>query len=280
MIDVRHKPKWLPQINSPFTYTLNMLDNEGIDYKYMQVDPDELSPSQGIVAQDKVSQIDVNNITPIWISKDNMVLDGHHRFIAALSRNIPIKCIKIMLPQKDAVRILNKTQDIFEYENQEGVMEVVAQDQLNMMNDKDSGVSTSEFLATLESESIEDEDNDKEILHDNKKMKKISGYRKKDINEKSIVGNFFSLKEADGYKKYDIEFESLLDTNDLKLTYHSESSPVEMLCKKWFPKIDFNKIARNYDVKPESIMNRAVAEKARKLGHDGIKYGDIMIQGL
>lgn len=278
MIDLRYKPMWLPQVNSPFNYTLDMLDKEGVNYKYMQADPDELIPSQGIVAQDKVSQIDMDNIKPIWISKDNKVLDGHHRYIAALSRNIPIKCVMVMLPQKDAIRVLNKIQDIFEYENQEKVMEVVAQDQINAMNEPDSGVSTSEFLATLEDDS--DKDDDREILHDNKKRKKISGYRKKDINEKSVVGNFFSLKESDGYSKYDMEFDSLLDTNELGLTYHGGSSPVTVLCKKWFPNIDFDRIAKNFDVKPESIMNRAVAEKARKLGHDGIKYGDIMIQGL
>lgn len=278
MIDLRYKPMWLPQVNSPFNYTLDMLDKEGVKYKYMQSDPEELHPSQGIVAQDKVSQIDMDNLSPIWISQDDKVLDGHHRYVAALSRNVPIKCVKVMLSQKDAIRILNKIQDIFEYENQEKVVEVVAQDQLNAMNEPDSGVSTSEFLATLETDGeLED---GQEILHDNKKTKKISAYRKSDINEKSVVGNFFSLKESDGYSKYDIEFDSLLDTNELGLTYNAGSSPVAALCNKWFPKIDFDKIANVYGVKPESIMNRAVAEKARKLGHDGIKYGDIMIQGL
>lgn len=274
-------PNWLPQVNSPFNYTLDMLEKEGVEYKYIQIDPDELEPSQGIVAQDKISNIDMDNIQPIWISKENKVLDGHHRYAASLSNGIPCKCIKIMLYQKDAVRILNKIQDIFEYESQERVMEVVAQDQINMMNDANSDVSTSEFLATLESESKEnDHDDDKKILHDNKKTKKLSGYRKTDINEKSVVGNFFSLKESDGYNKYDMEFDSLLDTNELGLTYKSEASPVSVLCAKWFPKVDFDKIAKNYNVKPESIMNRAVAEKAKKLGHDGIKYGDIMVQGL
>lgn len=279
MIDLRFKPPWLPQVNSPFNYTLDMLDKEGVKYKYMQADPDELSPSQGIVAQDKVSEIDMDNISPIWVSQDNKVLDGHHRYVAALSRNVPIKCVKVMLSQKDAIRILNKIQDIFDYENQEKMVEVVAQDQINMMNDTDSGVSPSEFLATLESDSKEDDD-EREILHDDKKVKKVTGYRKKDVNDKSVVGNFFSLKESDGYNKYDMEFDSLLDTNELGLTYKSESSPVSVLCMKWFPNIDFDKIAKNYDVKPESIMNRAVAEKARKMGYDGIKYGDIMVQGL
>jgi hypothetical protein len=281
MIDLRYKPMWLPQVNSPFNYTLDMLDKEGVEYKFMQADPDELEPSQGIVAQDKVSQIDMENVQPIWISKENKVLDGHHRYIASLSRGIPIKCIKIMLAQKDAIRTLNKIQDIFEYENQEGIMEVVAQDQINVMNDPDSDFNNGGFLDTLRSESEDEEDN-REMLFDDtpKKTKTVSGYRKNKINEKSAVGNFFSLKPVDGYNKYDIEFDNLLNTNDLDLQYKSDVNPVSVLANNWFPNIDFKKIAKKFEVSPDSIINRAVAEKAKEMGYDGIKYGDIMIQGL
>lgn len=277
MIDVRYKPLWLPQINAPFTYTTGMLDNDGIDYKYMQIDPEELSPSQGIVDLEKISQIDMNNIQPIWVSMDNKVLDGHHRYAVALSKNIPIKCLKVMLPQKDAARVLNKYQDIFDYENQEKVIEVVAQDQINAMNEPDSGVSTSEFLAALESES--ELNGDKKIIHDGNR-KKIKGYRKKDLNDNSHVGNFFSLKESKGYQVYEMEFDNLFDTNEIGLTFKGNSSPVAELCMNWFPNTDFETIADKYGVKPESIMNRAVAEKARVEGYDGIKYGDIMVQGF
>jgi len=280
-IDLRYKPMWLPQVNAPFNYTLNMLDKEGVDYKYLQIDPDELIPSQGIVAQDKVSQIDMDNVQPIWISKEMKVLDGHHRYVAALSRAVPIKALQIMLSQKDAIRLLNKIQDIFEYENQESVMEVVAQDQINGMNDIDSeGTDGGDFLTTLEGEL---EDDDKEILHDEtsgKKPKKITGYRRDEISEISKVGNFFSLKPVDGYNKYEMEFDNILNTNDLDLTFKSDINPVSVLANSWFPNIDFNKISKNHNVSTDSIINRAVAEKAKQMGYDGIKYGDIMVQGL
>lgn len=278
MIDLRYKPMWLPQVNAPFNYTLDMLDKEDVEYKYMQADPEELTPSQGIVAQDKVSQIDMDNVKPIWISKENMVLDGHHRYVASLSRGIPIKCIKIMLSQKDAVRLLNKIQDIFEYENQEKIMEVVAQDQINVMNDPDSDFNNGGITSTFESEL---ENDNKEILHDsNKKPKMVTGYRKKEISDTSVVGNFFSLKPTEGYNKYDIEFDNILNTNDLDINFKNDQNPVSNLAQKWFPNIDFKKIAKKHDVTEDSIINRAVAEKARKMGYDGIKYGDIMIQGL
>lgn len=273
MITMQIKPSFLPQISAPFNYTLGMLDNEGIDYKYMQGDPEDLIPLQGIVIQDKISEI--KDIKPIWVSKDNYILDGHHRFASALSKGILIKYIKISLPYKEAIRVLNKIQDIFDYENQEKINDVVGQDHFNMRNDKDSGIED-DFLSMLEIDS----NDEKKILHDNKKLKKITGYRKKDINEKSVVGNFFSLKESDGYNKYDMEFNSLLDTNELNLNFRSDSTPVAVLSKNWFPNVDFKKLGKKYDVKEESIMNRAVAEKAKKMGYDGIKYGDIMIQGF
>ncbi len=278
----RIAPKHLPQVNAPFNYTLNMLDKEGVDYKYMQADPEELDPSQAIVFQDKISQIDMNNIRPIWISKDNMVLDGHHRLVLSLGKNIPIKCIKIMLSQKEAIRVLNKIQDIYEYENQENIMEVVAQTQINGMNDIDSaGTDGTTFLEAIKSEL---EDDDREILHNTKlsgkKTKKITGYRKKEVNEKSIAGNFFSLKPVDGYNKYEMEFDNILNTNDLDLSFKSDINPVSVLANNWFPNIDFDKISKNHNVTPDSLINRAVAEKAKQMNYDGIKYGDIMVQGL
>lgn len=271
MIDVRYKPKWLPQVSAPFAYTLDGLKKEGVKCKYVQINPDDLTPSQGLVALDKVSSIDPNNIPPIWISSENKVIDGHHRYASALSHSSPIRAIQIQLPYKDAVRILNKIQDIYEYENQQTIVDGMNQNQeIN-------------FLEALESE-MED---GKLVLHDTnnknvvgKKTKKHTGYRKTEINEKSTVGNFFSLKPVEGYLKYDIEFDNMLDTNDMGLVFNNGGSPVFTLAKTWFPHIDFKKISKKHDVSPDVLINRAVAEKAKKLGYDGIKYGDIMIQGL
>lgn len=280
MIDVRYKPRWLPQISAPYTYVLNKLKDEGIDYRKIKVPANEYKPLQGLVSLEKISDISNDKIMPIWSAMNKEVLDGHHRYGKALSKESPLSSFQIMLNAKDAARVLNKIQDIWEYENQMEIEEVVAQDLINMANEPDAGVSTSEFLGALEAEM---KDDDKEILHDdviNSKKKKIKAYRKSPLNEKSRVGNFFSLKPQDGYKAYDIEFDNLLDTNDMNVNYHGEGNPVMVLTRTWFPNINFDKVAKKYDVTPESIMNRAISEKARQMGYDGIKYGDIMVQGL
>ena len=57
-------------------------------------------------------------------------------------------------------------------------------------------------------------------------------------------------------------------------------NPIKLLATAWFPNIKFEKIASKYKLKPDHLMYRAIAIKANKMGYDGIKYGDIIIQGL
>ena len=281
MMDIRFSPFWLPQVSAPLIYILNKLKEEEIPFKILKVHPNELNPSQGIIFLDKVSKLSSDNIKPIWGSNGNMILDGHHRYASALSHDKPIKFIKILLNPKDAARILNKIQDIFTYERQLDIEEVVNQNQINAMNDKDSGVSTSEFLTTLENLK-----NDDEIIEDNsieivgKQPKKLTAYRKGKIKENSKVGNFFSVKPVDGYIKYNIEFDNILDTDEMNLIYHKDNNPVFILAKNWFPNLDFDFISKKIGINKNSLINRAVAEKAKNMNFDGIKYGDIMIQGL
>lgn len=281
MIDSRYSPNWLPQINAPYQHVFNALKEEGIKYLIQDVNPKKLKPSQGIISLDKVSEMDVNGLKPYWISEDDYVLDGHHRHGAALSNELPkTKVIKIKLPAKDAIRVLNKIQDIYEYETTKESLqtEVVAQDVLNDQQDSD-------FSGFLENAVLDDPT--QEILHsgleivDNKSNKKsMEGYRKKEIKENSESGNFFAVKPIDGYIKYDIEFENLLDTNEFGLTFSGEEAPTKKLAAIWFPNLDFKKIAQKIGADETKLINRAVSDKAKKLGFDGVKYGDIIIQGF
>ena len=284
MIDQRFKPKHLPQVNAPYKHVLKALKEEGIKYLIQEVNPKSLKPSQGIVSLDKISEIDEKNMKPYWVSDDNTVLDGHHRHGKALAHEMPkVKIIKIKLSTKDAIRALNKIQDIYEYQTSQQNLEPItteglSQDTLNNMEDRD-------FLGFLESQLLDDPT--QEILHsgveivDTKKnKKKLSAYRKNDLSEESEAGNFFAVKPIDGYMKYDIEFDNLLDTNDFGLTYNNEEPPTKKLALIWFPNMDFNALAQKLGGDELKIINRAISEKAKKMGFDGIKYGDIIIQGL
>jgi len=270
MIDMRYKPRFLPQVHAPYDIILQKLDEEGINYSIVEVDPNELEPLQGITFSDDVGNVNVNDMNPIWISSDMQVLDGHHRMVRALLDNSQIKCVKIEMNHKDACRVLNKIQDIYEYEQSQGLEEVETQDAINFYQEDDN-----QFLKSLEEDNIA-----LQTEAPTKNEKTIIGYRKSPINNNSVVGNFFTLSPVEGYDKYEIDFENLMDSNALGVTYKDGQEPVDILAKSWFPNINFEKLSTQYNTPSINLKTKAIAEKAMKMGYDGIKYGDTIIQGL
>jgi hypothetical protein len=275
MIDMRYKPRFLPQVSAPYTIMLQKLDDDGVDYDIVEIDPNELEPLQGITFSDEVENVNLNDMNPIWMSNNNKVLDGHHRMVRGLLDNKKLKAIRINLNEKDAARVLNKIHDIYEYEQAHGMEETTNDEVINDENQASAGVSQSEFLASLEEDNMtiqqeKSEGNEKTII----------AYRKEPIKKNSVVGNFFTLNPIDGFTKYQIDFDNLLDTNELGVTYKDGQQPVDILAKIWFPHINFEKISSQYNTDSNNIKSKAIAEKAMKLGYDGVKYGDKIIQGL
>lgn len=270
MIDMRYKPRFLPQVSAPYTIVLQKLDDEGVGYNMVEVNPDELQPMQGITFSDEVGNVNLEDTNPIWISNDNSVIDGHHRMVRALLDNKPIKAVKIDLNNKDACLILNKIQDIYEYEQSQSIEEVEPQCVINFYQDDEN-----QFLNILEKDNLSLQDE-----KTGKNRQTIIAFRKNPIKENSSVGNFFILNPIDGYDKYEINFDNLLDTNALGVTYKDGQQPVDILSKSWFPHINFEKLGEQYNIPAINLKSKAVAERAMKMGYDGIKYGDTIIQGL
>lgn len=281
MITMKHKPSYLPQINMPVDMAVKKLDEEDIDYEYIQIQPSEsdgINPSQGFTFGDDVGKVKLDDKNPIWIAKEgdkDKICDGHHRYIRALLDGVPLTAIKIDMDFKDACRLLNKIQDIYEYEEKQQMEEVVAQDIINNENQSDSGVSNSEFLASLEENNV-----GIQTETPSKNQQTVIGYRREPIKENSVIGNFFTLNPMEGFNKYEIDFENLLDTHALGVTYKDGQEPVEILTKIWFPHINFEKLSEQYNVPAINLKNKAIAEKAQTMGYDGIKHGDKLVQGL
>lgn len=271
MIDMRYKPRFLPQVHAPYDVVLEKLDDEDVDYSSVEVDPNELTPMQGITFSDDVGNVSIEDNKPIWISSDNSVLDGHHRWVRALLDDVKLLAIKINMDKKDACRVLNKIQDIYEYEQNQGLEEVQVQDTINFFGDDEN-----QFLNSMEEDNMKMGENEKPSRND----KTVLAYRRDPIKENSVVGNFFTLKEVEGYDKYEIDFENLLDTNSLGITYKDGQEPVDILAKNWFPNINFEKLGKEHNIPAINIKTKAVAKKAKMMGYDGIKYGNSIIQGL
>lgn len=269
-IDMRHKPYHLPQITAPFNIVLDKLDGEEIDYDLVDIHPNDLNPLQGIVYSDEVEKIKLDDLNPIWISANNEICDGHHRYFRAALDDVNLKAIKINLNYRDASRILNKIQDIYEYEQSKNLEEVEVQDTINFYDNDEN-----QFLNKLEEDNLTNQD---ETTSRNPQT--IIGYRQNSINENSVVGNFFYLKPIDKFDKYEIIFDNLLDTNILGLNYKDGQQPTDILAKIWFPNINFEKISQENGIPSINLKNKAIVIKAKKMGYDGIKYGDTLLQGL
>ena len=271
-------PKHLPQISAPFDIVLQELDDIDCDYSHIKMNPNDLNPSQPFTLSSDVDNAfnDIDN--PIWCDNEMNIIDGHHKWVKKLNNDEnEVLVIKLGVDFNNACRLLNKIQDIYEYKEKLKLEETTGNDYINDYNDPDSDQTESntrmplnDFLSRIE------EDN--ELEKGEEKM--IEAYRKEPIKDSSVVGNFFFLKPVEGYTKYEITFENLLDTNDLGIEYKDSQNPIDILAKNWFPHMNFKALSEKYNITEEKLKNKTIAEKARKLGFDGIKYGDSYLQGL
>ena len=270
-------PNHLPQVRAPYQIVLEKLSENDVDYEITKTDGNEFDASQALTLSDDVNNAILDDTHPIWVSNNNKVLDGHHKWVKALSTNTPLIAVKINMNDRDACRLLNKIQDIYEYEQLHGLEEVRGlQNTINTENSIDSdGSSRMDFLSIME-----DANSQIQISEPTLNPKTVQAYRKDPIKDNSRVGNFFLLKPVDGFDKYEIEFDNLLDVDELGVSFKTDQEPVDIVAKFWFPNINFEKLGEAYKTTSNNIKNKAIAEKARRMNYDGIKFGESYIQGL
>lgn len=110
--------KDMPQVKTDdLGKAIKKLKRMGIDVKRGNIEPGQLEPSQKDIYDDKVKKIltrttkgSLRTMKPLVISRDNYIVDGHHRWKALLigfpTEKIPY--IKVGLPMKRAIQIYNK----------------------------------------------------------------------------------------------------------------------------------------------------------------------------
>ena len=91
-------------------------ESEDIPTGYLEfVDPKKLKPIQAGINESILSHIvenwDTEGKRPVLISKDNWIIDGHHRVKAAIKKNKWIRVIRINLPGKKALEAVKKLVD-------------------------------------------------------------------------------------------------------------------------------------------------------------------------
>ncbi len=108
----------MPQIKGDdINAAINIFNKYGVPYEYKMIKTNDLLPIQNNVNTDKIEKISIaiksgNKMNPIFISNDNYVVDGHHRWLAYKKLDLPfISCIKIGYPKMAALHLFDRVAD-------------------------------------------------------------------------------------------------------------------------------------------------------------------------
>jgi len=258
-----YKPTTHPQVSAPFKFVTGELNNTHHPYEVAGVGVDDLKPTQPFIDNDLVDVfvkklMGGDTLKPIWIDRDDNILDGHHRYAAHLvaKPDVAVPAIRLLCDKKTGIDLLNSIQEEFLKHKQRCDQSLL----LRSLGEADDSMY------------IRDQD-----YETTKEM--IVGYRKNPIIA-SMSGNFFALKPIEGYKAYEIEFDHLFQTDEIDKKIGKSQNPMQALCALWFPTLDVKGGAEDFGMSPENFVNAIVAEKARVKGIDGIKYGDKLVQSI
>lgn len=96
----------MPQIGSSLEF-IKFLKKQNISYEELRSNVNHVRPTQIDFDQDKVDRIIDKGVNdnPIIISNDNYVLDGHHRYFAALQMDEDINILQVSLTINKLLRV-------------------------------------------------------------------------------------------------------------------------------------------------------------------------------
>jgi disulfide oxidoreductase YuzD len=108
----------MPQIKgNDIPTAIDTFKKYGVPFKYEVNKVNDLNPIQNNVNADKIERISIaiksgNKMNPIFISNDNYIVDGHHRWLAYKNLNKDeIECIKIGYSKMAALQLFDKIAD-------------------------------------------------------------------------------------------------------------------------------------------------------------------------
>ena len=129
-IGLTYKRSEMPQLGATNDF-LHQLQNHKVKFHYTNVDSKDLKASQDEFNRDAIHSLihePHKARSAIVISKDNYVIDGHHRWAANYNTGKKTKAVKVHLPVLELLK-LAKTFPTTKYKNihqvKESVMKVV-----------------------------------------------------------------------------------------------------------------------------------------------------------
>lgn len=308
-VEKRIKPTWMAQVDAPQDYVLEFLNREGIGHKVDKLDPKLCKNTQKDVNTEKVKgmqeAMDKNQpLGPVYLSADDEILDGHHRVFAAIRHPEveSVACIKLYLGLQDAMRVLNKCQDIFNFQkdNTPGFAEKygnLAPGQEGLVKEEDKEPVTPEAETNpiaVSADTKTDNDTDVHLPSEAVPTQKSGSqlvpfesavqnpqtmtlYSAKGINRKARTGDFLLTQEKPSMKQaFDCAFENILDIKPEAM--EGITYPTEAVLQEWLPGQDYAAEAKTQGLPQEIYMSREVNRLALQKGFDGINYGGKLVQ--
>ena len=303
-VEKRLKPTWMAQVDAPQEYVLEFLNREGVGHKVVTMDPKLCKPTQKDVDPEKAKGIseamDADKpLGPVYLSADDEILDGHHRAFAAI-RNPDVEgisCIKIYQGLQDAMRTLNKIQDIFSFEK-ENNMPGFAGKYGNTVDEsaKDDVTQVAPVAPVAADATADTGATDVQIPQDAvpapqqaqgsqlvpfesaaQNPKELTLYAAKPVNTQARTGDFLLMEMKPSMKiEVKVAFENLLEIKPEAL--EGITFPTESVLREWLPGQDYTAEAKSQGLTQEVYMSREVNRLALQKGFDGISYGNKLVQ--
>ena len=106
----KRERKRMPQIDDFKAFMADTLSNNIYSMRET-VNPQSLHPTQTNFNQEKIDSIIANkgyNTFPIIVTEDNYILDGHHRWKAALQAGVGIEINRVCIPFEDLFEFVDR----------------------------------------------------------------------------------------------------------------------------------------------------------------------------
>lgn len=307
-IEKRLKPAWMAQVDAPQEYVMEFLNREGVGYKVVSMDPKACKHTQADVDPVKAKSIQEamdqdKPLGSIYLSADDEILDGHHRAFAAIRHPDveAVSCVKLYLGLQDAMRVLNKIQDIFSFEKEQnlpgfaqkyGDMKLAPKQPLDApVNEAEKDVAAPEADPKPNVDTgVSDEHLPQEVVPQQSQTatlvpfesaaqnpKEMKLYGAKPINTQARTGDFLLTEKKPSMRfEFNVSFDNLLEIAPEAL--ENMTYPTEAVLQEWLPGQDYTAEAKSQGLTQEVYMSREVNRLALQKGFDGISYGNKLVQ--
>lgn len=233
---------------------------------------DDIKPTQKYINYDIVGNYkDKKDISPIVVSNDHKIIDGHHRYLSKVFGNQPtIMCIIVSIPFDDCEEKL--IEPFNQLENMRKMKKINKHTQ-NMA----TGMVDNEVTYGQEVDPEYEETNHRlyhrdlgDKLYQNSKVL----YRKTEPVPDSPTGNFYYPFSFEDGQQYEIEYDQFYMMDE----FNKEKPYLPFIKKYYTPQEVKDYINSCSETNLDAVMYHLALKRAKEMNYDGINYCNKFIQ--